>query len=1403
MASTQHYNWKRYWFPRGKSINLSDRGYLTNPVSESEYSYNPNPNLVLFEAISHIPCLVLLGEPGIGKTRTIRDEYEATKSKIEESGNQVLWFDLRQYSSDVRLARDLFENTIFTSWLMGEHSLYIFLDSLDECLLRVDTVAQLLVDELQKYPVQRLHLRISCRTAELPMLLENGLKELWGKRETETGIYELAPLRREDVSEAVLATTLDPNEFLAEVERKEVVPLAIKPITLRFLLNIYGKKQGRLPDTQAALYYEGCRRLCEEFNESRTASRLTGRLTADQRMIVAGRIAAVTIFANRYAVWIGTDQESVPDEDMTLGELCEGNEGALGQRFEVDEDVVREVLSTGLFTSRGQDRMGWSHQTYAEYLAAWYITHHKMLPAQIMSLLAYPSDSTGKLVPQLHEVAAWLASMVPAVFCEILKSNPEVLLRCDMENVAFEDRATLVATLLDLYDKEAIASILFTRSDYHKLTHPALDEQLRPYICDKSKGHIVRREAIDIAEACKVYSLQANLADIALDSSELLATRVNAAYALIRFGDAETKAKLKALATLRDEDDPDDELKGCALNMCWPEHMTAEELFSALTPPKRFLFVGSYTIFLSDNPIRFLRNEDLPIALQWVEKQPPREAAREDIQQLVDAIIEQAWNYLDTPGVLGSLAQSVLPIVRHYDHEEFIARLVSSDDQKRLTLFEAILPLMSDPDADARKVAWCGMILSGDMLWMLDQFQSTRSEDTQKILATFMSSFVAWGEKNHLEAIYALSRENDILAKAFAGLFDPVDLGSAQARKLKEDYLQQLEWQAARNSDPVKELVNPPPSERIAALLDKYEAGDHDAWWQLNMEMTLKNDSSYYGDELKSDLTTLPGWKTSDDVVRGRIIEAAKKYVLEGDPETHKWWGKNVFYRPAYAGFRALRLLLQEAPSFIHALTEDAWAKWAPIILTYPAASNTGGQEEQRELVRLAYEIAPNAIIEKLLSVIDQENKESQYLFVLSKIESCWDQRLAEALLAKARDATMAPPCVRALLDKLMAHKDEEALHYAKSLVTSPVALEGHERDKLILAAELLISYADDAAWPLIWPVISSDTGFGQEVVSRIAHSHGAGASGIYRLSDDDLADLYIWLAHQYPHAEDFIPEGAHFVQPRESIARWRDSLLRYLEERGTSQALEALKYITEVLPHLGWLKWTLLRAQETYRRHNWKPPLPRAILDLARNEERRLVQSGEQLLDAIVQSLKRLEAELQGETPSAIDLWNEMGGNPKKYTPKDENRLSDYVKKYLDRDLKARGIVVNREVEIRRGEETDIYVGAITVSEDGVYATVTVVIETKGCWHRELHSAMETQLVRRYLSDTSCKHGLYLVGWFLCNKWSDTDDYRKADAIRNGIDKGALQKQLASQASELSEPGMQITTLVIDAALR
>jgi hypothetical protein len=102
---------------------------------------------------------------------------------IQQSpGMPVLRLDLRSFGSEDRLYRALFEDNIFLQWVEGDYDLYLYLDSLDECLLRIDTVAALFADEHPEYPLSRLKLRIACRTTSSPALLENALGTAEGEK---------------------------------------------------------------------------------------------------------------------------------------------------------------------------------------------------------------------------------------------------------------------------------------------------------------------------------------------------------------------------------------------------------------------------------------------------------------------------------------------------------------------------------------------------------------------------------------------------------------------------------------------------------------------------------------------------------------------------------------------------------------------------------------------------------------------------------------------------------------------------------------------------------------------------------------------------------------------------------------------------------------------------------------------------------------------------------------------------------------------------------------------------------------------------------------------------------------------------------------------------------------------
>lgn len=492
-------------------------------------------------------------------------------------------------------------------------------------------------------------------------------------------------------------------------------------------------------------------------------------------------------------------------------------------------------------------------------------------------------------------------------------------------------------------------------------------------------------------------------------------------------------------------------------------------------------------------------------------------------------------------------------------------------------------------------------------------------------------------------------------------------------------------------------------------------------------------------------------------------------------------------------------------PEVLSDLNPELWEKWTPTILDYPGL---GSKEEELhlDLVVEAYRSSPNKVVETVLFLIDADEGSRRYQFVTRNLKQCWDGRIAEALLEKARDERLESYFLEMLLDDLLNHGSNEAEELARSIMASDHGDEKIERT--VIVARALIFETEGSGWSFLWPIMQSDTDFARKVIESIASD--ARHSGVpqERLSEEQVADLYIWMVRQYPHSEYlWAPSKSGTltaIGPKESLGMWRDDLLKHLQTRGTAESSRQISRIASEFPEQESLKWTLYMAEAETRRKSWSAPEPRDVLTLASGEAKRLIQNGDQLLDVLVESLERLEDRLQGVTPLAPALWNECNDT---CTPKGEEWLSDFVKQHLEQDLSVeRGILVNREVVIRkgegsgRGERTDMLVEAVVPNSDR-YNVITAIIETKGCWNPELHTAMKDQLVDRYLAENDrCSHGLYLVGWFYCEQWDDTHPHKKRTPK---YDLEAAREKFRDQAQSLSDEDTHVKSVVLDTALR
>lgn len=1404
-----NYPWQRFWGGRTETLDLSDYGFLVDPTNLLGLGGNPLPKT--YDEIAEYRALILLGEPGMGKSWVLSKQAERVAPA--EDGRVSFRADLRAFSSEALLYKRIFEHETFQAWLMGNSHLALYLDSLDEALLRIDTIAAFLASELPQLPTDRLSIRIACRTMLWPSAtLEPALQKIWG--EDQVRVVELAPLRRVDVIEAAELQGIDPEQFIPALFEASAVPFAIKPLTLNMLFDLF-KREGRLPRSVAELYRRGCLTLCEESNDGRRESRRLGSLTAAQRFRVASRIASVTMFANRYAIWTGAEGSGVPEEDVTISALARDREEGQFPAFEVTEDHIREVLDTGLFTSRGGHRMGWAHQGYAEFLAAQYLIEKGVAPETILQVLLHPS---GGLVPQLAVVAAWIATLSKPVRDALIASEPVVLVRGDLTSWSQDDVAALTASLLESLDQRRANDLARDITEfYSRLSHPGLADQLRPYLEDRSRHLMARRAAIMIAERCIVKEAKDDLLKLVLDPEDDPHLRGYAISALRKCGDDTVFKHLLPIINGEAGDDPDDEMLGYALKMMWPGHLTADELFSALIAPSENYF-GSYSSFLSYDLVPGLKDEDLPRALAWAKGIVAKATHDRDAKRktLADAIFMHAWDRQTIPAVQIALLDYVQvcldqhgDLLRGSDYrakDEFKKHL--TEDLVGRASFLSALAKRKTERIKVFSFVRSGLLQETDLSWLLSVApggpdpNNAYSEETLCFLIEAVASFLI---PDHFERLYAAAEKWPLLYQRFVGVFEGVPLDSLEARQARDNQRQMESFKEKK-----RPVLSPPPADRVAAALAGFEGGKWRDFFLLNLHLTLEPDSTGYWSERTYVITGLPGWISADDLLRERIVKAAERYLSVGKTHVAQFIGKGQA-RSDTAAFRALVLLKeQDAPAYAR-VSQAIWEKWAPGIAYLTQDFGDPVPEIQTEVYRDALKHAPGGFVRAIQTLIRRERTsvakdgkqplQGTSFYKLRELKDCWDEpKLCEMVLQELKDRSNTEDQFAVLLDVLLLAKFQPAHDYAIECLGQAKLPETFA----VATVNSLIIHDVTEAWPTIWSLISHDHEFARATFLQMAARYRFRENLFTTLTERQLAEVYVLLEKLFPRGDDPRHLGVHFVGPGETIGHLRDAMPRRIEVHGTPEAVSALRWVAGQLPDLDWLSYNVHNAELLMRMRTWAPLAPAEIRKLAKSAKATLVQSGDDLLRAIVAALRAYERRLHGEQNPARLLWDRQGRGDT-WMPVEEDAISDDVKLFLQRELADSGIIVNREVEIGRvpgapiGKRTDIKIDAVRRGTDGTpLDTITAVIETKGCWNTGLFTSLTKQLFSDYMARLAAPVGVYLVGWFDKTKWDVADNRRRTTPE---ITLQAAQDRLDYEAAAIPS-GYIVRPVVIDCHL-
>lgn len=1380
--------WQRFWCPLGSVIHCGDEGdgFLTDP--EDKYGRLANPTVSpLASLLPEWGLVVLCGEPGIGKSTELAGIRTMLEKQCDECDERLLWLVFRDVADAADFRQKTVGGLIWNAWRTGTTRLTLVVDGVDEGLLRVPNFVNDLAALLKSEPVNRLRVILACRTAEWPTEMGRALLSLWpeGMR---APFFELCPLRQKDVELAALARNADAGKFLEAVWRRGVVGLASRPVTLFFLLREF--RGGELPATHRELYERGTQSLARETNPVRLellrALRRTEHRCSDaDRMHAAERLATLLLLTGRSAIWLtGASFDEIPPRDLTLDAAADAD-------GRVSVEAMQEALESALFTSLGEKRFGFAHQTFAECIAA---RHLGKLPLVQLRRLLCQRDIRGEhVIPQLAELAGWTAGY-HSEFCDhLLRIEPEMLLRSDVARMQGVFKVRLVAALLDGAEREQIFDGKGFGRFVDGLRHPNLPAQLAPFISDKRKNRIARRIAFTIAARCKLHELTDAALAVVYDMGDDPHLRDCAANALEGLISEDRLADLEPLAKGLITPDSDDSIKGHALRRLVPSHWKVRDALPYVTPHKNENFIGVYYVFLENEIAKHLEDADIVPTLRWLRANFACFDSLHPANNFALAAVAHAAKLLDDPAVLAALVELWIA------QEDGLVALLSQDSLRaafksdRFARLRFVGGFLNHPDVKREHVYLLthgGLLTdSSDLDWLLNEISHVATERR-----------IAWAtairRMTHDEILAApcwdklLARIDEI--PELAVLYEWLRAWSFDepcAVKAKADWLRQQEWKRRAEEQRLREQPKDYRTDIGKALAD-VEAGEFKAWFRL--WDLLRKDSAITDWRGATDLTLYPSWAKLTDTEKAVCRRGAREYLVKR-PED------GVEISPTFAAALAARCalsLLMESAEGDETLRRALAGPWLNALVIGRYSESGDMRERQFELL---HSLNPHGCVSALLQDMATQLPVSFYPAVLRIAARCWTRQLSEKCAAFL-DTLSSPAAVVLGIEEMASVCETDAAEYALKFLRAcapsgdvyPIGLCG------ALVTALL--FAPAQSFFTVVEMMKDDEALQRSVWTAALEMQDNGRGHLLRaLSEEELGCLYQNVQRVLPSKDD-PPWDGGFVTAEMSARRIRDTILDILASKATESGCHELLRLAAAMPEqASHLRWVYRNAVTGVRRNLWIPPSPEAVKYVVTRPSARLLNCGEDLLELVEESLARLQKHLtERALPAVEDLWRwEGGGNARHhFRPKDEEALSDYVARWLADDIGASaGVVVGREVQPRRGLRTDVYVEAVAGQSDDAREKLTVVIEVKGCWHPEVRTALQTQLADDYLRSHGLRFGVYLVGWFVCPRWEGSvnnlavSDLQKA---RSNVE--AMAAEFAEGVSEL-----RIVSTVLD----
>ena len=1356
-----------------------------------------------FDEFRETEAYVLLGAPGGGKTTEFCRQAELVDG-CYVTARDFMTFDDRP------------------EW----HGATLFLDGLDEVRAGSgDGRSQLDIIRAKLNGLGCPRFRLSCRDAD--WFGANDREHLTSvSPDGSVTVLRLDPLSEENIREIIRTHSgieSDGDAFIESARSRALDGLLANPQTLRMVAEAVA--DGDWPETRTQAFETFCRRaLLTEHNLEHRIADADGAGIATL-MRVAGRLCAVQLLTGEEG-WTTLGGETRPGFPSLDSESCQ------------DRYVLRQAVRSKLFAASKEVRANegqWSrfapvHRQIAEYLAAQYLAGliQDGLPAG--RILALMTGHDGFVVSQLRGLSAWLAVHSKPSRMEIIPCDPlgTVLYGDVREFSRSEKQAVLKAVEREVNRNPWFAMTVESNTRLGDLVSRDMESVFRDILSDPARD-TARQSFVGIALEMLVHGQPLpGLADLMLavitDSAWWPRIKHSAIKALVRHRRSKEKVPTELIAVVDDVyeerlPDPDDDLLGCLLIALYPWGIPAPEVLKYLRVSKRPSHCPRYEYFWTGILPR--RSTCGQVARLLDELASRYEALRDELQQyrrpifflrrlpsiLLDRFIELSSEEIEPSRLFGWLG--VAGWARDWEREagfvpkrsEHIKSWLSNRPELWKSLFELGLQRCIDSPqcADMNGFRTCmymeeerrllGVDRPPDFgVWCLEQAIAAE----HRIAATWFMGQVAdavrrcrWDENLSRQRVEARLAGKVVLKNAFMERLSALEESDA--------------WQESYDADVESEEQQYQPKWRDAvtqAQIALRENRGEPALLHRLAETYFVEFGDVVGETPQDRLRSLLG---NDRILIEAVLNGFRGTIrrddLPSDEEIIRLGTRNRVHLLALPFMAGLEEVFRDVQNGDLPL-DDARMRLA-ITIHYnsriPLRSRSPAGEPQ-DWFPLALKRQPEMVADVLVRTVRARLRNgADFSHDLHGLAYSPDHAALARLVSLRLLSAFPVRCTARQLQSLH-HLLQAARLYCepesfRQLTEKKLSSRSMNMGQRVywLAAGLLTwqgPYVDK---------LKSYVAGNERRVRRLAEF----IAGTYRNSHRSgqllgvtatVALIRVIGASCHPHSIDEDSQEGGIVMWNDAAARRISDLIdafASVPSATASQALAELVSEQSMGPWRSRLTDAAYRQNAIRREANYRHRNREQVIEVLENGKPANVADLAALtLDHLRGISRTIHA---GNTSDWRQYWN-MESPTKPSTPKHEDLCRDALLSDLRYRLEALGVDAQPEGRYANDKRADIRVS---------HGSFNLPVEIKKSCHRELWSAIRTQLIAKYARDPDADgHGIYLVFWF-----GDTDSCRPTPG--EGVPpRSAEELEQGLRGTLSAEEQLKISICVIDVSL-